>query len=471
MKPRSFRLRLALQFSALMTVTFVGIGAGAVLLLRRALTAQLDGTLLRLASIEAAAVSDAPDSAVHFHEGVFTAPRSEGATELERYAQIWRDDGIAVLRSQSLGTRDLPRDSLAFAAARQGEITLATTEWHGERLRTVFYPLGLLAPAHRAHILQVAAPLRPVQSVLSTLGRLLLGLGLIVLALTFFGGWMLAGRAVRPAREIAEQAEAITAGSLAARIQAHADTTEYERLVAVLNGMLERLDSAFAAQQRFVADAGHEIRHPVAVLRAALELALRRERSPEEYRRAIEDAAGQADRIGVLAEGLLTLARADAGVLRPERTRQDLGELARSAARRFDTVAANRGITLTVRAAPVLASVDAELVDRVLDNLLDNALKFTPAGGVVEVVVERDGGHAFVHVADTGPGVPVEYRSRLFERFFRADASRSPEGGAGLGLAIAKGIAEAHGGDVLYQPREPTGSCFTLRLPLSWIPV
>ncbi|MFZ5625136.1 MAG: sensor histidine kinase [Gemmatimonadota bacterium] len=282
---------------------------------------------------------------------------------------------------------------------------------------------------------------------------------------------MLAGRAVRPAREIAEQAEAITAGSLAARIQAHADTTEYERLVAVLNGMLERLDSAFAAQQRFVADAGHEIRHPVAVLRAALELALRRERSPEEYRRAIEDAAGQADRIGVLAEGLLTLARADAGVLRPERTRQDLGELARSAARRFDTVAANRGITLTVRAAPVLASVDVELVDRVLDNLLDNALKFTPAGGVVEVVVERDGGHAFVHVADTGPGVPVEYRSRLFERFFRADASRSPEGGAGLGLAIAKGIAEAHGGDVLYQPREPTGSCFTLRLPLSWIPV
>jgi len=467
MKARSFRLHLALQFSTLMTLTFVGIGAVAVLLLHRAFTAQLDGTLLRLASIEAAAVSDSPDSTVHFHEGVFTAPRSEGAAELERYAQIWHDDGIAVLRSQSLGTRDLPRDSLAFAAAQRGEVTLAAAEWHGERLRTVFYPLGLVGPAHQVHILQVAAPLRPVQSVLSTLVRLLLGLGLVVLALTFFGGWMLAGRAVRPAHDIAEQAQAITAGSLAARIQAHADTAEYERLVAVLNGMLERLESAFAAQQRFVADAGHEIRHPVAVLRAALELALRRERSPGEYRRAIEEAADQADRVGALAEGLLTLARADAGALIPERTRQDLGELAESAARRFDTVAASRGVALAVRAAPVPGSVDVELIHRVLDNLLDNALKFTPAGGVVEVVVERGGGHALVQVTDTGPGVPVEYRARLFQRFFRADASRSPEGGAGLGLAIAKSIAEAHGGNVLYQPREPAGSCFTLRLPLS----
>jgi len=464
MSTGSFRARLAIRFTVLMAAAFVAVGTVALLLLRHILTAQLDGTLLRLASIEASAVTDSPDSAVHFHEGIFSAPRSEHATELVRYAEIWHEDGSPVVRSQSLATRSLPIAWDAFAAARRGEVVIVSLRWDGEPVRSVLYPLGLVGPAHQAHILQIAAPLQPVSDVVGTLVRFLLALGVVVTALTFVGAWGLASRAVRPANEIAEQAEAITAGSLAARIHAHADASEYQRLVAVLNDMLERLQSAFDAQRRFVADAGHEIRHPVAVLRAALDLALRRDRSPEEYRAAITDSVAQTDRIGTLAEGLLTLARADAGVLNPRREPHDLLALADEICRREKLVADRRGIRLALRGEPTVAAVDAELIGRGLANLLDNALRFTPAEGTVEVLIERDGGEVRVHVIDTGPGVPPDQAPHLFERFFRGDASRATDGGAGLGLAIAKGIAAAHGGDVTYTPNQPRGSRFTIRL-------
>lgn len=462
----SLRTRLAVRFTALMAATLLVVGLVAVTLLRRIMTAQLDGTLLRLAAIEASAVADAPDSAVHFHEGIFNAPRSESTTELVRYAEIWRADESPVVRSQSLGARDLPTSLDGFATARHAEIALASLNWQGEPLRSVYYPLGLVGPAHQAFILQVAAPLRPLSEVLQTLVLLLLGLGLVVTALTFVGSWALADRAVRPAREIAEQAEAIMPASLGARIRAHADAIEYQRLVGVLNDMLGRLEAAFEAQRRFVADASHEIRHPLTVLRAALDLALRRDRSPEQYRVAIADGIGQVDRVSALADGLLTLARADAGVLNPQREICDLGELTAEACSRMKILALNRGVQLEMRTPSLAVPLDAALVGRALDNLIGNALRFTPAGGLVRIVVERDGVRAIVRVVDTGIGVAPEQRSHLFERFFRADPSRAADGGAGLGLAIAKGIAEAHGGTVTYEPNSGVGSQFTLRLPL-----
>ena len=466
MSTGSFRARLAVRFTALIAATLLLVGAVAVLLLRHVLTTQLDSTLLRLASIEASAVTDSPDSAVHFHEGIFSAPRSESLMELVRYAEIWRADGAPVVRSQSLGSRDLPTSLDGFAAARHRQLTVLSLDWDGEPLRTVYYPLGLIGPAHEKHILQVAAPLKPLSDVLATFVRFLIGLGLAATALAFGGGWALATQAVRPAREIAEQTEAITAGSLGSRIRAHTDASEYRRLVAVLNDMLDRLQAAFEAQRRFVADASHEIRHPLAVLRAALDLALRRDRSPEAYRVAIQDAIQQTDRVGTLAEGLLTLARTDAGVLNPRRESHDLTELAAGACRGLELIAASRGVSLELRAEPLAVALDPALIGRVLDNLIDNAIKVTPAGGAVVVQVERAGDAALVHVIDRGPGIALELRQHLFERFFRGDRARATDGGAGLGLAIAKGIAEAHGGSMTYAPHAPAGSRFTLRLPL-----
>lgn len=478
MKAGSFRTRLALRFTALMAAVFLLVGLMASALLRRMLTAQLDGTLLRLAAIEASALTDASGpQEVHFHEGTFDPPRSARSTELVRYAEIWRLDGSAVLRSASLGDRDLPLESNAVSAVLRSDPAVETVPWPGGALRSVYYPLARLGRGFDGQFLQVAAPLEPVNSVLRMLLQFLAGLGLMATGLTFVGGWALASRAIRPAREIAEQTEAVTAGSLGARIQAKADAVEYQRLVAVLNAMLERLEVAFDAQRRFVADASHEIRHPLAVLRAALELALRRDRTPNEYRAALSDGVQQAERISALAEGLLLLARSDAGVLQPRRAPHDLIALAAAACERARLVAERRGIHVALEVGgadgaldgatreQTTALIDAGLVAQALDNLLDNAVKFTPEGGSVRVVLQRATTDWCIHVIDTGPGVPPGDRARLFERFFRGDPARSVETGTGLGLAIASGILAAHGGTVSFAPMEPTGSCFTLRLP------
>lgn len=487
-RPGSFRARLAGRFAALMTVVFTLGALAAVALLRQALVGQLDATLLRLGAIEAATLLDAPADQMRFHEGVFDPPMGEGRelARLVRYAQIWGLDGRSVLRSRSLGPRDLPLAPGALTAAARDDVVTTGTAWKAGALRTVYLPLARLGPGHERHVLQVAAPLAPVYEVLRAMAWALAGLGAAATALTLVGGWALAGRAIRPAREVAEQAEAITAGSLGARIHAEADAVEYDRLVAVLNAMLARLEAAFEAQRRFVADASHEIRHPLAALRAGLELALRRERSAADYRAALAEGVAQVDRVTDLATGLLLLARSDAGVLQPRRVPTDVRTLAAAACRRASLVGEVRGVRVVcgtvpdgsvarsalvgVGAGDMVAVVDPTLVGRALDNLLDNAVRASPDAGTVRVQVTRDADAVLVQVADDGPGVAPAHRARLFERFFRADPARASDGGAGLGLAIVKGIAEAHGGTVAYTPGGQRGSVFVLRLPAVSVP-
>lgn len=472
----SFRTRLTLRFTALMAVVFLIVGLAAVALFRRTLTTQLDGALLRLAAIEASAVSDPSRAELHFHEGTFDPPLNAGVGELTRYAEIRDTTGRVLLRSSSLGSRDLPMSPRALSAMQRNNLLVASMPWAGGALRTLYYPLAPAGAVPPGAFLQIAAPLAPVDAVLSVLVQVLVGLGLLATATTFVGGWALTTRAIRPAREIAEQAEAVSAGSLGARLHAHADAVEYHRLVAVLNAMLARLEAAFEAQRRFVGDASHEIRHPLAVLRAGLELALRRQRSDHEYRAALANAVCEVERVSTLADGLLLLARSDAGVLHPRRAPHDIGVIVASAARRAQLLADERDVRITLcgspvdghgspQPGPVSADVDPELIARALDNLLGNAVKFSPGGTTVRIEIEPLDGYVAVHVIDHGPGVSPANRTRLFERFFREEPDRRTDAGAGLGLAIAQGIAAAHGGVITYTAVEPSGSRFTLRFP------
>ncbi|HEX6939441.1 MAG TPA: ATP-binding protein [Longimicrobiales bacterium] len=462
----SFRAKLALRIAAITLIAAAAVGALLHVSLRRILLAQLDATLVRLAEIEAAATADASGSDVHFHEGIFLAAEGEALPEVSRFAEVWDDEGNPVLRSANLEGRDLPLAAGVLEAALRGEALVRTDDWAGEPVRSVVYPLGRIGPAHRHHVLQVSASLVPTERVLGRFLALLLATGVAVAALASAGAWLLAGHAIRPAREIAAQAARIEAGLHGERITAHADEEEFRSLVDVLNRMLERLGAAFEAERRFVADASHEIRHPLAALRARLEIALRRERSAEEYREVLRDGLEEVDRIGALAEGLLTLARADAGVLEPNLRTLDARALARRVVDRHAALAAERGIALALAdGPPVPLDADASLLERALSNLVHNAVKLVPPGGRVDVRVEADGDTARLAVEDSGPGVPPEARARLFERFYRGDASRGRTGGAGLGLAITRSIARAHDGDVVFRPTPSGGSIFALDLP------
>jgi two-component system OmpR family sensor kinase len=298
----------------------------------------------------------------------------------------------------------------------------------------------------------------------------LLGLTLSAGIASFGAGWWLASRMIHPVDDIIDQAESIGVDGGRRAIEAYADTREYQRLVQVLNGMLARLDSAMEAQRRFTADASHELRSPLTALRGELEVARRKERSREEYERVLDSSLDEVERLSRIAEDLLTLTRSEAGVVVPQEEVVDLGTRVGDTITRLARKAAAKEVRVhLVNEGPVTTRVDPDLLDRVSWNLLDNAIKFTPAGGEVTVTEAGEDRTAVLSVADTGPGIPEDRIPQVFERFFRLDESRTPgerEGGTGLGLAIVRALSELSGGRVEAANGKEGGAVFRVLLPL-----
>lgn len=462
---RSFRFQLAARFTATMGLAIGVLSVLGWLVLRQTLDRQIDAGLAELARIQASSVTADPSGRMDFPEWELTPTEAAALQDVIRYAQIWNESGESLRRSQYL-TRDLPLDTAALRRAAAGELVWRESAFLGMEVRSLYYPLGRLGPAHLSHVLEVAAPLEARNR---TLRNAAVFLGVIVLLVTggtFAGSWWLAGRAVRPVREIIRQAEEIGVTTLGRRITARADTREYERLVEVLNTMLARIDAAFETQRRFTADASHELRSPLTALRGELELALRRERDPEEYRRVIASALEETERLTRLAEDLLTLARSDAEAIEPRREEVDIVRIARETVERLGPRSRERDVRVSVRAdGPVRGSYDARLVERAVWNLVENAIRFAGPGGGVEVDVSAADGETAVVVSDTGPGLAEEDVDRVFDRFYQAGTARSPADGTGLGLSIVRAVAEAHGGRAAAGNRPGGGARFEIHLP------
>jgi len=461
---RSFRLRLAVRFAMTVLAVIAGVGLAATWSLRVILYRQLDATLLQLAEVEALAGASTSGPDFAFHEGVFFAGTRLPRSDLTRFAELWDAEGRSVVRSANLGARHLPLPSGAMVEARRGVPGRASHAWLGGRYRSVVYPLRLLGAHHGSHFLQVTAPLAPVSGVLWRFAGLAALLGLLGCGAAFAGAFLFARLATRPAEEIAAQAQAIEAGTLSARITAHAEVQEYASLVSVLNAMLDRLDRAFEAQRRFVADASHELRSPLTVLRGDLDVALRRERSPEEYRETLERMRGETVRITALAENLLVLARADAGLPAATLAPLDLADIAERVVARSARQAEAAGVTLAAEVASAPVRGDAALLERAVGNLVENALAYVPRGARVTLRCARADDAARLDVEDDGPGVAAEHAAHVFERFYRGDPARGRDAGTGLGLPIARAIAAAHGGHLTLE-RASSGALFRLTVP------
>lgn len=273
-------------------------------------------------------------------------------------------------------------------------------------------------------------------------------------------------RALRPVEDITHVAEALEATDLSKRVPAAAGGEEFRRLAAVINSLLERLERAFAAQKRLVADAAHELKTPAAVLLGEAQEAMRTEASPEERRASLETIERASKGLARQVEAILILARGDAASSE-RREPLDLGDIAEEAMAAASPRGVARGVrcTLTRRsAAPVLA--DRVALHSAAFNLVSNALLYANARTSVDVAVGSRDGEAFLEIADRGPGVPVEDRARILERFVRLDEgrARNPEG-SGLGLAIVEQVARSHGGRIEVEEREGGGAVFRLTLP------
>jgi heavy metal sensor kinase len=280
-------------------------------------------------------------------------------------------------------------------------------------------------------------------------------------------GYWLAGRVLRPVRIIAETAQDLSEHDLHRRIELDLPPDELGDLATTLNGMLGRLEAAFASLQRFTADAAHELRAPLALMRTEVEVALRAGVESNDARRVLETVDAEVHRLSRTADQLLLLARADAGVLEPLREEVDVTDLIEETAARWQPTLGERGIELRTsipgEGGTVLA--DGGMVRRLLDNLLDNAARYTPAGGLIRLGGEAAPGGWVLSVADSGPGIEPALRPRVFERFTRADSARGRDtGGAGLGLSLCAAIAELHGGTLELDETQP-GARWVLFLP------
>ncbi len=282
---------------------------------------------------------------------------------------------------------------------------------------------------------------------------LVLALAAVVVAgtsATLMGAWHFTSSAVRPVAEITAQATRIEAGTLDQRIVAHADTEEYEGLVAVLNRMLERLERGFAAQRRLTADVSHELRTPLTALRGEMEVALRAPRSQREYEQVLRSGLEEIDGLTELCEDLLLVTRAEARLVTAKRVATDMEQLVRE---RLDGLRQRidaQGLTVerALRGAQGVL-LDPELVRHVVDHLLDNALRYTPAGGAMRVELQPlSPAGVRLAVENTGPGIAAVDLPHLFQPFYRSDPARtrSEVGGSGLGLALVASIARLHGG-------------------------
>lgn len=352
-----------------------------------------------------------------------------------------------------------------LAVATAGAVALRSTPLgSGSRFRVI---ARRVVRRGEQQVLVTGVSLGPVdRSVHEVLVLLFIALPASLLA-TASGGWWLARRALRPVEKMTATAELIGVGRLRDRIAVPAARDELGHLATTLNTMLDRIAHAVEEQQRLVADTSHELRTPLTAMRSEIDVSLLADDLSDPAREVLVSVRQEVDRMSATVEDLLTLAAADEGRLVAGHAAVDLPREAEAVVSALAPLAAQRCAAVHVVGEHAVVPGDREGLRQALRNLVENAIKFGPDGGVVTVRVSTSRDHAVLAVEDDGPGVPDAVRERIFDRYFRVDGSRTRKaGGSGLGLAIVREIARVHVGNVAVRPREPTGSSFELSLPL-----
>ncbi len=458
----SIRLRLTLLYSAILALTLLGLGVVLVVGVSQITLSALESSLVETA-----------ERAIYSREFRLDRPGydTRRIAEPDTYIQTVNPSGVIVARSTNLADFELPVDTRQLQTAANGEswTDMAVTE--NGRLFILNYPVVIRGQL--AGVVQFARSLAEQDESLETLRNTLLAGSLFVVILAFILGWALSGAALRPIQRITDTAHVIGAQhDFDRRVDYHGPPDEVGQLATTFNGMLNELQGAYRqteqalqSQRRLVADASHELRTPLTTIRGNLGLLQRQPPIGAEDQAAVmTDMVDETDRLIRLTNDLLVLARSDTG--RPLRNeRVAIAPLVDDACRQAKLMGAER--TITCEAVPAVAVVgDRDAIKQVLLILLDNALKYTPAGGTITIgAAVLDRGVA-LRIRDTGPGIAPEARPHIFERFYRSDEARSGSG-AGLGLAIAQELIEAQHGEITVSSALGKGSTFTVTLPLA----
>jgi two-component system, OmpR family, sensor kinase len=463
---RSIRTRLTLWYTSLLTVTLLILGGTAYGLLSYSLSREMDTALNGVAR---ALIERSPGRSASFPPSEIDQAfrRFFGFSPWDHYFQM-RDPLDSRDDHPSLSsTGKLPLGREAFNNALRGLSSFETVEGLGEHpVRILTMPVT--ESGRVVNMIQVGMSLKSIDETRFRFLVIMAGVLPLGLVLAGSGGWLLAHRALKPVDRMTAAARRISAEHLGERVDETGTGDELDNLAKTLNEMLTRLDAAFAQIRRFSADASHELQTPLTILKGELEVALRSTRTPEEYQATLESGLEEVDRIAALVEGLLLLARAEAGMLKMDRQAVDLGQVLEEVYQRLKPLADSHGIELRLGPIePLSIQGDGERLQRMVLNLVDNAIKYTGPQGRVTLTLQRDGNWASILVSDTGTGIPVGEQEHIFQAFYRTPEARSQaERGTGLGLSIARSIAVAHGGTIRLDSAPGRGSTFDMRIPI-----
>jgi two-component system, OmpR family, sensor kinase len=464
----SVRARLTLFWIAVLATALVAVGGLIYVLLARALYTRIDENLRAVMQIATTSLTNDLAEGQDYAD----AARSTAAELSSRQQMLAIYDTSGRLLAE--GGRD---DDLEIALPEITTIpgneamllTVGEAEDDDDRHRLAIRRVSI-PRSDTAYVIVVGSDLEPTDEELESLREVLAYVIPIALILAGAGGWFLARQSLAPVAAMAERARRIGVDEVGARLPVSNPRDELGRLAQTFNDLLNRLEASLTQQRQFMADASHELRTPVTTSRTAAAVALQQShRSEEEYREALTIIEQQTTRLSRIVEDMFTLARADAGSYPLRATLMYLDEVVDDAVRAARVLANTKQVSIelaTIQSASF--SGDEELVRRLISNLLDNAVRHTRPASVVHVSLSHEPERYVLSVTDAGGGIAPEIQPHIFERFFRGDAARtSSDGGAGLGLALARWIARAHGGDVTLVRSSPEGTTFAAVLPSS----
>jgi len=487
---RSLRWRLQIWYTGLMLIVVGGFGSILYLQTRSAKLQEIDSQLEAAARVLDAKLGSFPHFELDSKDALPPQKKKGFGPKFDKKAKPFRFDPDQKIPPPPFRDRERLMAELVLPREFEGPPDLAEPDrlyfsiWRGDRsvLKATFLPEGVEFPAAEDSRVQIEqrgpyreASMRGPRDTRIVVGRMvakeladlnaflwqIVGVGSGVLFVGLAGGWVLASRIFRPIEAMSAAADAINEKNLSTRIDTTDVDVELADLADVLNSMFDRIEEAFERQRQFTADASHELRTPLAILRTNADLALSQPRSPEEYRETIETCLNAVNRMSALVQGLLTLARADAGspgmIMRP----LQLDAIVTECLTILRPLADEKQIVLTAELASATVLGDADSLMQLACNLVTNAIQHNHEGGKVHLRISVAEGSVVLTVNDTGPGIPEKDRPHIFERFFRVDKARArSSGGNGLGLAICKAIVEAHSGAIDFDSVENAGTTF-----------
>jgi heavy metal sensor kinase len=481
LRPRSLRAQLALWHGVLLALTLLLLAAFTYLLLREYLNHSADAALTEFAETTGKDVAAAVYHYRTLHPGQSLPPEVEqhfiDTTDLQswgRYVQVIDEKNNPVAFSDALRTHKLPLPSgeTLMTCRVTGKPVFDTVTSLGQypvRMVTLPVQLGSQIP----YLVQVGASVEGVEGALQRALFILLVLTPAIFLIALLGGWALVGSSLRPVDEMTRAALSIESKRLDMRIAPPRSDNEIGRLAGALNEMIARLDRSFQQIERFTADASHELKTPLTAIRGEAEVALMSAQTPE-TQATLRSIIAETERLSSIVNNLLLLSRADADQVRLNQDRVALHEIVLTTFETLERLARRKNIALDFAdMEEVTVQGDALWLQQLFTNLIHNAINYTPEGGRVTLSLsaiqsgEPERRWASFAVDDTGPGIPAEHLPFLFDRFYRVDSGRSREqGGSGLGLNIARWVAESHGGKITISSTVGKGTVFTVLLPI-----